>query len=446
MYRNYRNIEELFRTLFEQFTVNPTPGLWKKVQGKIVWKQFLSFGLNSFNVYYLALIITLAGAGAYFMLSRTDLPGIIEKSEIIPSPQAIPPEPTIDRVISREDQIAAVAEAPGSVESTPVKKAGTEPASRTATRQKESNDNTIPDKNIADQEQGSETTGNSPVQAASSQNGSGAEPETVRFRIDFEANPQSGCSPLAVNFQNFSENASGISWNFGDGGNSDEFNPSYVFDEPGEFLVTLKVRGKDGLEYNRQQTVQVFETPKAMFEFDEDLKPAKNQPINFYNYSRGGNYYEWDFGDKQRSDLQEPIHFYHEAGNYHVKLKVWTDHQCYDSLVIFNAFTTQEQDIKVPNAFTPNLNGPTGGYYDLNDYNNTVFHPVTNGELIEFQLKVFNRKGVLLFESNDISIGWDGYYSEQLVKQDVYIWKIRGKFNNGKTFVENGDVTLIKQN
>jgi gliding motility-associated-like protein len=114
--------------------------------------------------------------------------------------------------------------------------------------------------------------------------------------------------------------------------------------------------------------------------------------------------------------------------------------------MIFNAFTSQEQNIKVPNAFTPNLNGPTGGYYDVKDYNNTVFHPVTNGELLEFQLKVFNRMGVLLFVSNDLSIGWDGYYHEQLMKQDVYIWKIRGKFNNGKTFVESGDVILIIQN
>jgi len=446
MNRNDRNIEELFRTLFEHFTVNPTPGLWKKIQAKITWKQFLSSGLNSFNIYYLALIITLAGAGTYFMLSRTGPREITENSEIIQSSQAIQPEPTYDKVISHKDQIAAIVEATGSVESTPVKKSGTEPASRAATLQKKSNDNTIPEKNTADLEQGSETTETSEAQAASSENGSGAEPETILVRIDFKANPLSGCSPLAVNFQNFSENATGTSWNFGDGGNSDELNPSYVFDEPGEFLVTLKVLGKDGLEYSRQQTVQVFETTKALFEFDEDLKPAKNQPINFYNYSRGGDYYEWCFGDNQRSDLQEPIHFYHEAGIYHVKLKVWTDHQCYDSLVVFNAFTTQEQDIKAPNAFTPNLNGPTGGYYDVNDYNNTVFHPVTNGELLEFQLKVFNRKGVLLFESNDISIGWDGYYSEQLMKQDVYIWKIRGKFDNGKTFVESGDVTLIKQN
>jgi gliding motility-associated-like protein len=445
MNRNNRNIEDLFRTLFEQFTVNPTPGLWKNIQGKIAWKQFLSFGLNSFNVYYLALIIALGGAGAYFMLSRNDLLEISDNNITIPSAQAIPPEPTRDQVIPRFDHISAAAKEPGSVGSRPLKKTASEPAPATGTRQQKSTHKTIPINNTADQETVSKATETPKAQTLSSKNGSAAAPEIIPASIDFKADPLSGCSPLAVNFQNLSENASGITWNFGDGGNSDESNPSYVFDEPGEFLVTLKVLGKDGLEYSRQQTVQVFETPKALFEFEEDVKPAMNQPIYFYNYSRGGQYYEWDFGDNQRSVVQEPIHFYDGPGNYHVRLKVWNDHQCYDSMVIFNAFTTREQNIKVPNVFTPNLNGPTGGYYDVNDINNTVFHPVTNVELLEFQFKVFSRNGVLLFESSDISIGWDGYYNEELMKQDVYIWKIRGKYNNGKTFVESGDVTLIKQ-
>ena len=445
MDRKDRNMEELFRTLFEQFTVTPAPGLWNKVQAKIKWKQFLSFGLNSLNVFYLTLMLALAGAGAYFMLPLAEARGTNENREAQPASQDSPPEQTYDRVISREDPDASLVEVPVSVESAPLKTAGIiVPATPATTREKESDHRSMTGKSSSDRMPEKKSAGLAVPEDAAPENRPAAEPESVRTRIDFEAHPLSGCSPLAVNFQNFSENAGKMSWNFGDGGNSDEANPSYVFDEPGEFLVTLRVQGADGLEYSQQQTIQVYETPKALFEFDEDVKPASNQPINFYNYSRGGDYYEWDFGDNQRSGLQEPIHLYEKTGNYHVKLKVWTDHQCYDSLVVFNAFTTQEQDIKVPNAFTPNLNGPTGGYYDVNDYSNTVFHPVTNGELIEFQLKVFNRKGVLLFESNDISIGWDGYYCEQLVKQDVYIWKIRGKFNNGKTFVESGDVTLIK--
>jgi gliding motility-associated-like protein len=389
--------------------------------------------------------MAVAGAGSYVMLSRTSRSGIIEDSGIIPAGQAIQSEPADEPLISRKVYLSEIAELPVPATSPPVIIIGANSATRTDEPQQKSGDETTSEIITTEPGHGSGTTATPAIQAASSEKESGTEPETIAVRIDFKASPTSGCSPLAVNFQNFSENAERISWNFGDGGNSDETNPSYVFDEPGKFLVTLKVRGKDGQDYSHQRSVEVYETPEALFEFDTDLKPARNQPINFYNYSRGADYYEWDFGDNQRSVLQEPIHLYQEAGNYNVRLKVWTNHQCYDSLVIFNAFTTQEQAIKVPNAFTPNLNGPTGGYYDVNDHNNTVFHPVTSSELLEFQLKVFSRKGVLLFESNDISIGWDGYYNEQLMNQDVYIWKIRGKFNNGKTFVESGDVTLIKQ-
>ena len=445
MNRQDNNIEELFRTLFDQFTVNPTPGLWKKVQGRIAWKQFLSFGLNSFNVYYLVLIVGLAGAGIYYGFSRSVRENITEEQITVPPAPPVQPEPVVVQAASSEGQIQASEDAPGSALPAGAAEAASASGTDIPNRPEASGDRTFSGNSGTKSEKISESPENQPFQTSSSEMASAPVREVRPARIEFNAVPLSGCSPLAVSFMNLSQNASGITWNFGDGGSSDESNPSYVFDEAGEFLITLKGRGNDGKEYSRQKTVRVYETPKAHFEFDEDVKPAPNRPIYFYNYSRGGEYYEWDFGDNQHSDLQEPIHFYQEAGIYHVKLKVWTEHQCYDSLVIFNAFTTQEQGIKVPNAFTPNLNGPTGGYYDVNDYSNTVFHPVTNGELAEYQLKVFNRKGLLLFESNDLSIGWDGYYNEQLMKQDVYIWKIRGKFINGKTFVESGDVTLIKQ-
>lgn len=446
MSRIERNIEDLFRTLFEQFKVNPTQGLWKQIQARITWNQFLSFSLNSFNVYYLAAAITLAGAGAYFMLPSTGSQMISEAAGFISAENVVTlAEPATDQDFVREHPPTGEQAPVEKVEATTVKVADTQSSSRTATEQKKSEPEFDPQKNNAVQQKETETAATPPEQSASAGGETISVPETIKVKVEFQANPMSGCTPLAVNFQSLSENADGINWTFGDGGNSHEPNPSYVFDEPGDFVVTLKIMGKDGGEYSRQQTIQVFETPKALFEFDEDIKLTKNQPVYFYNYSRGADYFEWDFGDKQRSDLLEPIHYYDKAGSYHVKLKVWTDKQCYDSMMIYNAFGSQEQNIKVPNAFTPNLNGPTGGYYDVNAYDNTVFHPVINGELLEYQLKVFNRKGVLLFESKDISIGWDGYYNEQLLKQDVYIWKLRGKFNNGKPFVESGDITLIKQ-
>jgi hypothetical protein len=227
MNRNDRNIEELFRTLFEQFTVNPTPGLWQKVQAKVRWKQFLSFGLNSFNVYYLALMLALAGTGAYFLLPLAEARGMKNNNEAMPDSQESPPEPTYDRVISREDPLAAVVELPVSVEPPPVNTAGiAKPASQASIMEKESENKSMPGKSSSDKTPETKPAVVTVPAVAASENGTAAEPESLKTSIDFEANPLSGCSPLAVNFQNFSENTRKMSWNFGDGGNSDEPNPS----------------------------------------------------------------------------------------------------------------------------------------------------------------------------------------------------------------------------
>jgi hypothetical protein len=45
--------------------------------------------------------------------------------------------------------------------------------------------------------------------------------------------------------------------------------------------------------------------------------------------------------------------------------------------------------------------------------------------------------------SADVAKGWDGYYRGQLVKQDVYVWKVEARFVNGQKYDNAGDVTVI---
>ena len=61
----------------------------------------------------------------------------------------------------------------------------------------------------------------------------------------------------------------------------------------------------------------------------------------------------------------------------------------------------------------------------------------------EYHLEIYNRWGVLVFESDDINIGWNGYINGKPAKQDVYVWRAKGRFSNGETFVMSGDVTLF---
>ncbi|WP_246589144.1 PKD domain-containing protein [Methanofollis formosanus] len=63
---------------------------------------------------------------------------------------------------------------------------------------------------------------------------------------DFSANVTSGESPLAVQFADTSLNANGWSWDFGDGGASDEQHPFHLFGTSGVYDVWLTVDGSDG--------------------------------------------------------------------------------------------------------------------------------------------------------------------------------------------------------
>ncbi len=61
----------------------------------------------------------------------------------------------------------------------------------------------------------------------------------------------------------------------------------------------------------------------------------------------------------------------------------------------------------------------------------------------DYRLEIYNKWGELLYVSEDVMIGWDGYFKGKLCKQDVYVWRCRGTFSNGKGFELAGDVTLL---
>jgi len=253
-----------------------------------------------------------------------------------------------------------------------------------------------------------------------------------------------GCAPLKVSFRNKVVNCDSCRWTFGDGGTSSEKNPKWLFDIPGEYIVTLSVFGTGNLHSSSSLTVVVHAVPKARFESFPENAILPNDEISFHNYSSDAVKYRWDFGDGSSSELFEPMHSYKKSGRYNLKLTVSTEFGCSDSVIVKNAFSGSDNYIEFPNAFIPNLNGPSTGYYSpKSDEASQVFHPVSS-TVSDYQLRIFSRNGILIFESNDINIGWDGYYKGNLCDPGVYIWKVRGNYLNGEPFTKMGDVTLLK--
>jgi hypothetical protein len=100
-------------------------------------------------------------------------------------------------------------------------------------------------------------------------------------------------------------------------------------------------------------------------------------------------------------------------------------------------------NIKFPNAFKWNGFGPTGGYWEEGDINDNVFRPFYEN-VTEYKLQIFNRWGVLIFESYNLNKGWDGYFGNgNLALEGVYVYKVFGQYADGSYFNKIGDVTFL---
>ncbi|HEU4551717.1 MAG TPA: gliding motility-associated C-terminal domain-containing protein, partial [Chitinophaga sp.] len=97
-------------------------------------------------------------------------------------------------------------------------------------------------------------------------------------------------------------------------------------------------------------------------------------------------------------------------------------------------FTQCDPKPTFPNAFSPNGDG-------RNDY----FRPVVRGPMYEYELRIFNRWGELIYLGYDSKKGWDGRYQGQPVTIGTYVWWLTyKKMPNGNPNIIKGEVTVIR--
>jgi|GEM_PF-6887653 len=265
----------------------------------------------------------------------------------------------------------------------------------------------------------------------------------------FRVSINRGCPPLQVNFINESKEYRSSKWYFGDGGVSMEQHPTYEYLYSGIYIVRLQVFGADQSTAEMCiDTIEVFQSPQAIIGISQNTKVTINEPFVINNDSRKAKAYRWYFSDNTYSPDFSPVHVFHQLGTFSIKLIAYSEWLCGDSANIDIEVVEPKCKIVFPNAFFPNTAGATKGYYSKNDdLNNDIFHPIVIGcDVVEYVLRIYNRKGILVFETNNIDIGWDGYFHGKLLPQDVYIWKVMGRFSNGKPFMKSGDVTLLHKN
>ena len=253
-----------------------------------------------------------------------------------------------------------------------------------------------------------------------------------------------GCAPVTVNFENLSQYADTYLWNFGDGATASNPSPEYTYFTPGTYTVSLIVTGEGGTDVTiHEEVVNVYPTASAYFTINPSAVSIGN-PVFYFNQSVNADEFYWDFGDGSNSSEHSPIHIYDTPGTFPVTLISNNQYNCPDTLTLSDAvFVETGGSINFPNAFTPDPLGAGDGNYDPTNLDNNVFFPIHHG-VEDYTLQIYNRWGELVFQTNDVNEGWNGYYKGQLAQQDVYVWKVKATFIDGSTHIEAGDLTLLR--
>jgi PKD repeat protein len=435
------NLRELFREKLENVEVIPDATVKSILMRRVEWKEFLRFNPSRLNIYYIGGILIAAittGALFYSGFNKSEQLTPERNSSLLNIKDSVRyaelPVMQPIRIKTNKADVNLIR----SINGTRHSQSDSRPKSAITPVNKTNNNLILAPGSLPN------LFSKSSILTEPSHDAGKLQIEFKTPAVLIDPDLSEGCAPLKVHFYCRSTSCDSCRWTFGDGGSSDQKDPEWIFDVEGEYKVLLDVFTQNGEHLSSDAIVTVHPRPQAHFEISPLKAIIPDNEITFQNYSTNAVSFNWDFGDGTNSEFFEPRHSYSKFGNYNVKLVVYSDSGCSDSLIVYNAFSGSGYFIDFPNAFLPNTQGPSGGYYSLkSDEAAQVFHP-SYSAVSEYQLKIFSKLGILIFESNDINLGWDGYNNGQLCESGVYIWKVRGKFRNGEPFIKMGDVTLLK--
>ncbi|MCU0434861.1 MAG: gliding motility-associated C-terminal domain-containing protein [Bacteroidia bacterium] len=280
--------------------------------------------------------------------------------------------------------------------------------------------------------------------------------------------PLTGCAPLTVNFQN-TGSGSFFAWDFGDGNTSVIASPTHTYTNAGTYIAqlvatdtscgtqsdtvalvitvspspvpdlgadtvrctpaaltlnaggpwnqvlwsngsaaqsitvtdagTYSVTVTDSTGCSGNDSIRITDAPRANISSSGTFCTNINLQLN----AGAGNNFAWNTGDSTATiTITAP-------GTYAVTV---TTGSCISTDSISISGQPGEGSVYLPNSFTPN-----------NDGLNETFRAEGTGITV-WNMRIYNRWGEMIFETDNFAAGWDGRIKNTLVQEDVYVYVI----------------------
>ena len=237
---------------------------------------------------------------------------------------------------------------------------------------------------------------------------------------------------MAILFDNQSEHADFWIWRFDGLVDSVNLSPSHVFDDPGQYTISLTVGNGSGCTDTRTRTSYIEVYPKPVANFDY-LLLANEWPFTFQFRDKSttdATLFGWNFGENSGVDSEErnPKYRYLSASNRVITHWVENTFGCVDTTSLPLSIDLTG-DLFVPNILEPlNQDHPEKQVFLPKGYNLSKYH-----------IAVFARTGQLIWESTQLDTdgqpveSWDGTLNGEPLPGGVFVWKVlEAKFIDGR--------------
>lgn len=250
------------------------------------------------------------------------------------------------------------------------------------------------------------------------------------------------CRDVDINFNNTSDEGGGeilYKWVFDADNASTEKEPVFAYATAGAKTISLTATSKVCPDLTNTKTVNVVIEEPAPSQRYESLNAIAGRSVTLKAQAKGSSYI-WTSKDGLNTGLsdasaEQPTLKVSKEDTYTVKISTNAGCVTVDTQLvrIFNG-----AEIFVPKAFTPNNDGVNDRLYPI---------PVGVPQITYF--RVFNRWGVMLYETKQAGtptngVGWDGTYKGKQQPFDTYTWVAEGIDLDGKPVRLSGNSVLLR--
>ena len=218
-------------------------------------------------------------------------------------------------------------------------------------------------------------------------------------QITFVADTTTGCSSLEVTFTYYDaslvDTVVTVDWDFGNGQTATgKESQTVLYASDGIYTVSITINNNTTI--TRQAYIRVYPFPDATFVWSDSVELG-SYAVVFASVPQDPDsipyQYQWILEDGTLGDTRLLVHSFQAEGQYRAALIVSNQAGCADSSMrLVEVFDV----LDCANVFSPNNDG-------MNDY----FVINSNGVTI-YNLQVFSRSGVKVFQAEAPVIMWDG--------------------------------------